>query len=64
MNFISEDEYLTLAMLQYIYCSIASTLNESGEAHKTVCPSCHVDDFSHMEGCPIISKIEAKTADI
>lgn len=30
---------------------IAQYLNHNGFASKTVCPSCHVDDFTHVEGC-------------
>lgn len=30
---------------------IATYLNNNGFANKTVCPECHVDDFTHVEGC-------------
>ena len=30
---------------------VATYLNNNGFASKTVCPECHVDDFTHVEGC-------------
>jgi len=61
---ISESEYLTLSMLNFIYLNIAEILNESEESYKTVCPSCHTDDFTHIEGCEMIAKVAEKTKDI
>ncbi len=61
---ISESEYLTLAMLNYIYQDVAAMLNESGESYKTVCPQCRVDDFTHISGCEMIAKVAEKTKDI
>lgn len=28
-------------------------LNLNGFANLTICPECHVDDFTHVEGCSI-----------
>jgi hypothetical protein len=30
---------------------VAEALNAQGLCYKTVCPECHVDDFTHVEGC-------------
>lgn len=30
---------------------VARALDARGLSHKTVCPVCHVDDFTHVEGC-------------
>ena len=30
---------------------IGNYLNHNGLSHKTVCPECHIDDFTHVEGC-------------
>ena len=31
---------------------ITTWLNRNGFANLTCCPICHVDDFTHVEGCP------------
>jgi len=33
-------------------------LNENGFANLTCCPHCHVDDFTHVEGCALAAVIE------
>lgn len=36
---------------------VMRVLNENGAARFTVCPKCRIDDFTHVEGCELISKI-------
>ncbi len=33
--------------------ALAQVLNRNGMARWTVCPKCHVDDFTHVEGCTL-----------
>lgn len=45
-------DYDTLFVDDYIYNGlIGKVLNNEGYPNKTVCPECHVDDFTHMEDC-------------
>lgn len=37
---------------------LCELLNRNGAANWTVCPKCHVDDFTHVEGCELIPKDE------
>lgn len=41
--------------------NVRSWLNENGYANLTVCPSCHVDDFTHVEGCLIADELESES---
>lgn len=61
-------EHLNLAELSYDELliadyefdgEIAEALNAQGLSHKTVCPECHVDDFTHVEGCSKLELVEA-----
>ena len=36
-------------------------LNENGFANLTCCPECHVDDFTHVEGCMLGEAVDAIT---
>ena len=50
--------YTTLgAMDQASEGCICNWLNANGCCNVTVCPACHVEDFSHVEGCPVVSCI-------
>ena len=50
--------YTTLgAMDQASEGSICAWLNANGCCNLTVCPACHVDDFVHVEGCPVVACI-------
>lgn len=33
--------------------ALAQVLNRNGMARWTVCPKCHVDDFTHVEKCAL-----------
>lgn len=39
-------------------------LNLNGFPNLTVCPECHVDDFTHVEGCRIAAALDQATATI
>jgi hypothetical protein len=54
-NLLTKD-YDTLFVDDFILNGkIAQVLNSQGYSHKTVCPECSIDDFTHVEGC---SKLE------
>lgn len=36
---------------------LTAALNKGGLASLTVCPVCRVDDFTHIENCPLIPKV-------
>lgn len=59
--------------LELIYCAMEAldtgtggnamkVWKENGMAHLTVCPVCDVDDFMHIEDCPLYLEIEARTS--
>jgi len=35
---------------------VGGVLSRNGHASWTVCPRCRVDDFVHVEGCPLAPK--------
>lgn len=37
---------------------VSKFLNSKGYANLTVCPKCRIDDFIHVEGCPLNSSKE------
>lgn len=37
---------------------IGNWLNRNGFCNLTVCPTCHTDDFVHVEGCSMAETIE------
>lgn len=37
-------------------------LNSNGFANLTCCPECHVDDFTHVEGCRIAANLDQGVA--
>lgn len=51
--------YDELYVNDYVYNGrVASYLNEKGQCHITVCPECHIDDFTHVENCSKLKLIE------
>jgi len=49
-----EQVYVALSLLDADSTEdIAAWLNENGFANLTCCPRCHVDDFTHVEGCSL-----------
>lgn len=53
---LANQPYDTLFVEDYVYNGkISRQLNANGYCAKTVCPECHIDDFTHEEGC---SKLE------
>ena len=52
MSNLFTKDYDTLFVDDFIYNGkISQQLNSQGYCHKTVCPECGVDDFTHVEGC-------------
>lgn len=50
-----EKDYLILLSIDLEYGGLLGTLfNRHGAPNATVCPRCHVDDFTHVEGCEFI----------
>lgn len=49
---LSVKDYKILALANELV-EIYDVLNRNGAANFTVCPHCHVDDFVHVEGCPL-----------
>ena len=47
----------TYQMLQKLNCisqdKLTQILNNNGAANLTVCPVCKIDDFIHVEDCPL-----------
>lgn len=33
---------------------VREVLNRNGAANMTVCPLCHCDDFTHVQGCKML----------
>lgn len=50
---LSEADYYALQALADRRGVLARILSENGHASWTVCPRCRVDDFTHVEGCPL-----------
>lgn len=49
-----EDDYLFLQKLDVeADGKLAGVLSRNGAASLTVCPRCRIDDFTHVEGCPL-----------
>lgn len=49
---LSQLPYTQLYLLDLINDGqIATYLNQNGFSHKTVCPECRIDDFTHVQGC-------------
>ncbi len=40
---------------------IPDWLNANGFCNLTCCPQCHVDDFTHVEGCAIANALDQAT---
>ena len=52
-------EYVSMAIANHISGeTLAKLFNESGKARFTVCPSCAVDDFTHVGGCEIGNEVD------
>lgn len=56
-----KDDYVALAILDFLHPELHEILNRNACASLTVCPECFVDDFTHVEGCSIAEEIETKT---
>ena len=51
---LQAETYLKLQKLNYLSRDVLyKILNDNGAANLTVCPSCKVDDFVHVVGCPL-----------
>ena len=51
---LSKEDYLLLQQADLgAHGTVVGVLNRNGCANWTVCPECRVDDFSHVEGCPL-----------
>jgi len=57
---LREKDYVKLAKIAEKHPELTKILNENGHASWTGCPHCRVDDFTHVEGCPVAAKIEGK----
>jgi len=54
---VSEEDYKVLQQADIILDGkVARVLNKNGHAFWTVCPKCRVDDFTHIENCPLIDE--------
>lgn len=54
---VSKEDYKVLQQADIILNGkVAKVLNENGHASWTVCQNCGVDDFTHVENCPLIDK--------
>jgi hypothetical protein len=62
MQGLDKKEYIELAVAAYFFEGIIKTLNSNGAANFTVCPECHIDDFTHVEGCTISKEVDGQIA--
>jgi hypothetical protein len=54
---ISPEDYKVLQQADIILNGkVAEVLNKNGQPSWTVCPNCCIDDFTHVEDCPLIDK--------
>lgn len=52
---LGETDYQVLCFADYLTGGeLAGVLNRNGCANWTVCPVCHADDFTHVEGCTLL----------
>lgn len=52
---VSEADYLELQRMDIATeGSLGDILNRNGHASWTGCPRCHVDDFTHVDGCSLL----------
>lgn len=59
---MTRDDYITLYMADHNTDGVIGTLlNNNGAFLLTVCPECHVDDFSHVETCSIWLEVDQRT---
>ena len=42
---------------------LGTILNNNGAPNLTVCPECHVDDFTHVEGCKLGEKCRKQASE-
>ncbi len=55
---LSPEDYKVMQLAnEFIGDKVRQVLNNNGASHFTVCPHCRVDDFVHVEGCPMIPKV-------
>lgn len=51
---LTEAQYLVLARIdRKTHGKLCALLNGNGGPSMTVCPICRVDDFIHVQGCPM-----------
>ena len=56
---LNADDYLVLQLADILADgAVVGVLNKNGCANWTVCPVCHVDDFSHVDGCRLSEMME------
>ena len=59
---LSLDDYVRLAKAHdaaLVYgVDLCAVLSQNGAANLTVCPECHIDDFMHVDACPVPIRIE------
>lgn len=48
---VSEADYKAFEAIDLATDNLADLLSRNGHASWTVCPACHLDDFTHFEGC-------------
>lgn len=57
-----EKDYLILQSIDIERETVLGViLNRYGASNLTVCPRCHVDDFTHGEGCEFIVPVEPES---
>ena len=54
-DILNREDYLKLQEAD-LTVGVAEVLRKNGKCRWTVCPECRVDDFTHVEGCSMISK--------
>jgi len=59
---MTRDDYLILIEAVDHFPDLEGVLNRNGGANMTVCPECHVDDFTHVEGCTLAAEVRQGAA--
>ena len=57
-DLLSKDDYLIIANLEAVDLNLLRVLNKNGCVNWSVCPECHMDDFTHVEGCSILESLD------
>jgi hypothetical protein len=51
---LNKSDYKVLEKADLVFDGdIAGVLNKNGCSNWTICPECHLDDFTHVENCPL-----------